>query len=69
MDLMTKSLIRWSELKEGKVVLVAWLWVRGQIQRGVVQSINVRRTEKSLSLKANICQRVEDHFIRFALWC
>lgn len=67
MDLMTESLIRWSELKEGKVVLEAWLWVRGQIQRGVVQSI--RRTEKSLSLKANICQRLEDHFIRFALWC
>lgn len=34
MDLMTKCLIRWSELKEGKVVLEAWLWVRGQIHRG-----------------------------------
>ncbi len=37
---------------ESNLVLEAWLWVRGQQQRGVVQ--NIRGTEKSLSLKANI---------------
>lgn len=65
--LTSKSIIKWSELKEGKVELKAWLWVRGQQQRGVVQ--NIRGTEKSLSLKANIWQSLEDYFIRFALCC
>lgn len=65
--LKSKSIIIWSELKEGTVVLEACLWVRGQQQRGVVQ--NIRGTEKSLSLKANIWQRLEDYFIRFALCC
>lgn len=37
---------------ESNLVLEAWLWVRGQQQRGVVQ--NIRGTEKSLSLKANM---------------